>query len=81
MRYPTSVRKTSLYLADEDVARLRRLASLAGKSQAEIVRAAVAAYEESVARDRAFELAGAWEGDGTSVADLTEADLLRRFGE
>ncbi len=74
------MRKTSLYLAEADVERLRRLADREGRSQAEIVRAAIAAYESRLEADRAFALAGAWEGDGSSVADVPEAELLRGFG-
>ena len=41
------MRKTSVYLDDSDAARLRRLAAEEGRSQAEIVRAALAAYEQA----------------------------------
>jgi predicted transcriptional regulator len=78
--YPTGMKKTSLYLDEVDLARLRRLARREGRSQAEIMRAALAAYEAQLTADRAFALAGAWEGDGTSVADIPEEDLLRGFG-
>jgi predicted transcriptional regulator len=74
------MKKTSLYLEEADLARLKRLALREGRSQAEIVRAAIAAYEEQSSPDRAFALAGAWEGDGTSVADIPEEELLRGFG-
>ena len=74
------MKKISLYLDDADLARLERLALREGRSRAEIVRAAIAAYEERCSPDRAFALAGAWEGDGTSVADIPEEELLRGFG-
>jgi hypothetical protein len=79
--YPTYVRKSSVYLEDTDVARLRRLAAAEGRSQAEIIRAALAAYEAQTGPDREFALAGSWTGDGSSIADVDEADLLRGFGE
>ena len=44
------------------------------------MRAALAAYEAQLGGDRRFALAGAWEGDGTSVADLAEEELLEGFG-
>lgn len=72
--------KTSVYLDDTDLARLRRLAAQEGRSQAEIVRAAIAAYELQQTVHRSFELTGSWEGDGTSIADVAEDDLLRGFG-
>jgi predicted transcriptional regulator len=74
------MKKTSLYLDEVDLERLRRLARREGRSQAEIVRAALAAYEAQLTADRAFALSGAWEGDATSVADASEDELLRGFG-
>ncbi|MDQ3708644.1 MAG: ribbon-helix-helix protein, CopG family [Actinomycetota bacterium] len=75
------MRKTSLYLSDDDARRLRRLAAAEGRSQAEIVRSAIAAYEQSPPVDRGFALAAAWTGDGSSVANLAEDELLEGFGE
>jgi hypothetical protein len=75
------MKKTSLYLDAVDAERLRRLAEMEGRSQAEIVRAALAVYETAHTSDRHFALAGAWSGDGTSVADVPEDELLHGFGE
>ena len=74
------MKKTSIYLEHTDSERLRRLAEREGRSQADVVRAALAAYEAQLGGDRRFALAGAWEGDGTSVADLTDEELLKGFG-
>ena len=74
------MKKTSLYLDDADLERLRRLAREEGRSQAEIVRAAISAYDTQRTPDRTFAIDGAWEGDGTSVADIPEEELLRGFG-
>ena len=74
------MKKTSLYLDDSDLARLRRLAAHEGRSQAEIVRAAIAAYESQRMAHRSFALTGSWEGDGSSVADVSEDELLEGFG-
>jgi predicted transcriptional regulator len=74
------MRKTSVYLDDSDAERLRRLAAVEGRSQAEIMRAALAVYERSRATPRVFELEGAWAGDGSSVADVPEEELLAGFG-
>ena len=60
--------------------RLRRIAAEEGRSQAEIVRAALSAYEQARNLPRAFALEGAWAGDGSSVADVPEEDLLAGFG-
>lgn len=74
------MKKTSIYLEDIDRERLRRLAEREGRSQAEIVRAALAVYEARQAGNRSFALTGSWKGDGSSVADLAEEELLRGFG-
>jgi hypothetical protein len=78
--YPTWVKKTSVYLDDADVERLRRIAAEEGRSQAEVVRAALSAYEHARAVPRVFALEGSWEGDGSSVADVPEEELLAGFG-
>lgn len=78
--YPTRMQKTSVYLDAADVERLRRLASREGRSRAEIIRLAIAAYEGRLQRDRHLALTGAWTGDGTSVADVPERELLEGFG-
>jgi predicted transcriptional regulator len=78
--YPIWVRKTSVYLDDADVERLRRIAAEEGRSQAEIVRAALSAYEQARSAPRAFVLEGSWAGDGSSVADVPEEELLAGFG-
>jgi hypothetical protein len=75
-----AVKKTSLYLDDGDVERVRRLAQREGRSQADVVRAALAAYESQLVAQRRFSLTGCAEGDGQSVADLPEEDLLQGFG-
>lgn len=74
------MRKTSVYLDDADAERLRRLAAEEGRSQAEIMRAALSAYERARTPPRDFLLEGAWAGDGSSVADVPEEDLLAGFG-
>jgi hypothetical protein len=79
--YPTAMRKTSLYLEEADLVRLRRLATREGRSQAEIVRAAIAAYESQQTAHRSFALTSSWEGDGSSVADTSEDELLQGFGD
>jgi hypothetical protein len=75
-----AMKKTSLYLDDGDVERVRRLAQREGRSQADVVRAALAAYESQLVAQRRFSLTGSAEGDGQSVADLPEEDFLQGFG-
>lgn len=74
------MKKTSLYLHDADAARLRRLAAQEGSSQAEIVRKAIGAYEAQRRPDRQFALTASGAGDGCSVADIPEEELLEGFG-
>lgn len=78
--YTGPMRKTSVYLSDELAERLARIARETGRSQAEVLRAAVAAYQPAPATDRAFALAGCVTGPGGSIADVDEDELLRGFG-
>jgi predicted transcriptional regulator len=75
------MRKTSVYLDDEQTKRLVRLAREEGRSQAEILREAVATYQPRPSQDRNFVLAGSGRGDGTSIADVPDEELLEGFGE
>jgi len=75
------MRKTSVYLDEDQARRLARLARQEGRSQAEILREAVANYEPKPSEDRRFALAGSGRGDGSSVAALSEEELLEGFGE
>ncbi|MBA4181221.1 MAG: hypothetical protein C0506_11585 [Anaerolinea sp.] len=81
MCYPTRMKKTSVYLTESEVAILRRLAEREGKSQATVLREALAAYDEQALPDRDFAFIGSGEGDGRSVADIPEEELMRGFGE
>jgi predicted transcriptional regulator len=77
------MRKTSVYLDDEQAARLARLARQEGRSQAEILREAVATYEPPAARDRDFEVAAGFprtDGDSRPISQIPEDELLRGFG-
>jgi predicted DNA-binding protein len=75
------MRKTSVYLGEAQAERLARLARQEGRSQAEILREAVASYQPKPTEDRNFALAGSGRGGGSSVADVPEEDLLAGFGE
>lgn len=75
------MRKTSVYLSDEAAARLAQLAEREGRPQAAIIRDAIARYEQPRVGDRNFAMMGAGEGDGRSVADIPEDELMDGFGE
>ena len=81
MPYAGVVRKTSVYLADEQAERLARLAREEGRSQAEVLRAALDSYQPRGTDDRDFALDGCVTGPGDSIADLDEDQLLRGFAE
>jgi len=78
--YTRPMRKTSVYLSDELVERLARLARETGRSQAEVLRQAMAEYRVPPATDRILALDGCVTGDGGSLADVDERELLRGFG-
>ena len=75
------MRKTSVYLSDEESERLARLAEEEGTSQAEIIRLAIAEYRSSRPPKRRFSMAGSARGDGSSAADIPEEEYLRGFGQ
>ncbi|MGO9903313.1 MAG: CopG family transcriptional regulator [Solirubrobacteraceae bacterium] len=77
------MRKTSVYLDDEQAARLARLARHEGRSQAEILREAVAAYKPAPSRDRDFALAAGFpriDDDTRPISQIPEDELLEGFG-
>jgi predicted transcriptional regulator len=74
------MQKTSVYLSDDEIARLASLAKREGTSQAEVIRRAIRVYQPESRGDRNFSLVGVAEGPGDSVADLTEDELLDGFG-
>jgi hypothetical protein len=74
------MQKTSLYLRATEVERLRRLAAQEGRSQAEIMRSALVFYETGRAPSRHFALTASGSGDGRSIADIPEEELLEGFG-
>lgn len=72
--------KTSVYLSDEESARLANLAIREGTSQAEVIRRAIRSYDPQPKSDRSFALIGVADGPGDSVADIPEEELLEGFG-
>ena len=77
------MRKTSVYLDDAQAARLSRLAKEEGRSQAEILRAAVDAYQPRSSRDRNFALAAGFprsDEDPRPISEIPEHELLDGFG-
>lgn len=81
MPYTGPMRKTSVYLEEEQAERLAQIAREEGRPQAEILREAVTSYQPRTPRDRNFVLAGSGHGDGSSIADVPDEELLEDFGE
>ena len=78
------MRKTSVYLDDQLSERLVRLARQAGRSQADILRAAIAAYEPAPSGDRNFALAAGFpriDDDARPISEIPDDELLEGFGE
>lgn len=79
-----SRQKTSVYLEPEQARRLTDLAAHLGRSQAEIIRDAIAGYDPVRKGDRNFALArgfGRADEDPRPISEIPAADLLDGFGE
>jgi hypothetical protein len=84
------VKKTSVYLSDEDRDRLNRLAEREGKSQALVLREALAFYDANQP-DRNFAIFDAFAGRGLEplphfktpqeFQDYVDDVLMKGFGE
>jgi predicted DNA-binding protein len=80
----TTRQKTSVYLDDRQVRRLTDLAEHLGRSQAEIIRDAIASYDPIGKGDRNFALARGFsrvDDDPRPISEIPEEDLLDGFGE
>lgn len=74
------MRKTSVYLDEDDIRRLAMIAELEGESQSEVLRKAIRAYVPRPRGRRQFAVYRAGEGPGGSIADIDERELLKGFG-
>lgn len=79
--YPTYVKKTSVYLSQDDVEQLERLSRLERVSNAEVIRRAIRSYEPQTLGDRNFSMAAVACGPGDSMAELDVEALLKGFGD
>jgi predicted DNA-binding protein len=73
------MRKTSVYLTDDEAEGLRRLAVREGRPQAELIREGVRkVIAEIDARPRAFRSLAAGRGGGKKAARWTSGELYRK---
>lgn len=83
MPYTEGMRKTSVYLDDQQAEHLAALAREAGRPQAEILREAIAAYRLPSSHDRSFALATGFrriDDDPRPIWEIPEHELLDGFG-
>jgi predicted DNA-binding protein len=77
------MRKTSVYLTEDQANRLAQLADQLGRSQADVLRDAIATYQPSSSQDREFAVAAGFQridGEERPVSQITKAELLDGFG-
>jgi hypothetical protein len=76
------MKKTSVYLREEELLQLKQAAEAEGRSQSEVLREAIRLYtSRRNGPPRTFALARSFRGDGRSMADIPEEELFEGFGE
>ena len=78
------MRKTSVYLSEQESRRLVELARAEGRSQAEIIREAITAYVPTAESAGDFALAAGFvrrDKDPRPLSEIPEDELLDGFGE
>lgn len=78
------MRKTSVYLDDEQAERLARLSRAEGRPQSQLIREAISSYEPRPKKDRNFALAGQFEridDDPRPISEIPDEELMRGFGD
>ncbi|MGI8632017.1 MAG: CopG family transcriptional regulator [Solirubrobacterales bacterium] len=78
------MRKTSVYLSERESRRLAELTVAEGRSQAEIIREAIAAYVPPARGNGDFALAAGFtrlDDDPRPISEIPEDELLDGFGE
>lgn len=78
------MRKTSVYLSEQESRRLVERARVEGRSQAEIIREAITAYLPAAKGDGDFALAAGFvrrDKDPRPISEIPEDELLGGFGK
>jgi ribbon-helix-helix CopG family protein len=77
------MRKTSIYLDEDEAQRVADFARREGRSQADVIRAAISAYVPEAPPDREFALFGfsdRIDADPRPISEIPEDELLEGFG-
>ena len=72
------MRKTSVYLSDDDARRLSRVAALRGRPQSELIRDGIRQVIGAPDTQRAFRSLGKGHGGGKPYTTWRSRDLLRK---
>ena len=72
------MKKTSVYLSEDDAARLGRVAAASGRPQSELIREGIRSVIGAPAARRHFRSLGKGHGGGRPYAKWTSRDLLRK---
>ncbi len=72
------MRKTSVYLSDDDARRLSRVAALRGRPQSELIRDGIRQVIGAPDTQRRFRSLGKGHGGGKPYAAWKSRDLLRK---
>lgn len=73
-----SMRKTSVYLEERHISKLKRLSRHTERPPAEIIREAIDALPEP---DTEFAIFGSFESDEPHLSEIPKKELLKGFGE
>ncbi len=72
--------KTTVYLDEREAAALRRIAAQTGRSQASIIREAIAQATSADSRPRRLSSAGAGQGSGEPIARNADELVRQELG-
>jgi predicted transcriptional regulator len=73
--------KTTVYLQEREASALRRLAATTGRSQAELIREAIAEKTRAAAVSRHLSFIGAGEGSGEPVGRHADEIVRTELGQ
>lgn len=75
------MKKSSVYLSEEEARRLAWLARCEGRSRSEVLRAAIRAYEPRTADGGSLTLFDSGDSRGVAWDEVDDEEMLAGFGE